>query len=56
MDNSDPQQASEKKQSSPFFTALQILDKIENWLVRIFELSDEEKEKAGIRIDDERSL
>jgi hypothetical protein len=56
MDNSAPQQESEKQQSSRFSAVLQILDRIENWLTRIFEFSEEEQEKAGVRMDDERQL
>jgi hypothetical protein len=54
MDNPAPQKDSEKPQSNHILAALQILDRIENWLASVFEFSEEEQEKAGVRIDDNR--
>lgn len=51
MNDSAPQQEPEKQPSSRFLVALQILDRIENWLVSIFEISEEEQENAGVYLD-----
>lgn len=48
MDDSAPQPDSEKQQSSRFWGALQILDRLEHWLASIFEISVEEQSDAGI--------
>jgi hypothetical protein len=54
MDNSLDQQESEKHKSSRLIATLQILESIENWLASIFELTQEELENAGVRLDDQR--
>jgi len=56
MDDSAPQQDSEKGQSKRFLGALQILARIEHWLTSIFELTEEEQSDAGVYLghqDDE---
>lgn len=54
MDDSAPQQESEKQPSSRIIAALQILDRIEKWLASVFEFTKEEQENAGIYLDDDR--
>ena len=52
MDSDTPQPKSEKQQSSSLIAALQILDRLENWLTSLFELTDEELENAGVYLRD----
>jgi hypothetical protein len=54
MDNSSSQDGSNTQLYSGFSAVLQIFDSIENWLARLFELSDEEQENAGVHFYDER--
>ena len=53
MDNPAPQPDSDKQRSSIFLAALQILDRIENWLACVFELTEEELENAGVHLNDQ---
>lgn len=48
MDDSAPQQDSEKQQANRFWGALRILDRIEHWLTSIFEITEEEQSDAGV--------
>jgi hypothetical protein len=55
MDNpASQQQESEQQQSSGITAALQILDRIENWLASVFEFTEEEQENAGVYLDNQR--
>lgn len=38
--------------SHGFAAGLQILDRIEEWLARMFELTEEERENAAVYLDD----
>jgi hypothetical protein len=56
MDNSfhsQGSQTSDTKEASGFLASLQIFDRIESWLAGLFELSEVEREDAGIRLDDQ---
>ncbi len=35
-----------------FSTVVKVLDRIENWLVSLFELGEQERDDAGIHFDD----
>ena len=54
MQTSSLQQESDPQKPNGSSASLQIFDNIENWLARLFELSDEEQEDAGVRFYDER--
>jgi len=51
MDNSLNPQEFKTQLSHGFAAGLQILDRIEKWLVRLFELTEEEREDAAVYID-----
>ena len=53
MDNTFHQQSSDTQQRSGFAAGLRILDRFENWLAHIMELTwltEEEQESAGIHL------
>jgi hypothetical protein len=56
MDNSIREQESNTRDQKSFLAGLLILDKIINWLVSLFKLTEEEQQDAGIypgRLGDE---
>ena len=52
MDNSLDSQEFKTQMSRGLAAGLQILDRIEKWLVRLFELTEEEQADAAVYIDD----
>jgi hypothetical protein len=54
MDNFSSQQGSETQKPGIFSATLQLLDSIENGLAGLFELTEEEQEDAGLRLEDKR--
>jgi hypothetical protein len=48
MDNFFRRQGSDTKQTSGFWTSLQIINSILNWLAGLIKLKEEEQEEAGI--------
>jgi hypothetical protein len=54
MDNSVNRQGSNAQRANILSTSLRIFKNILNWLVNFFQLTEEEKKKAGIYIGNRR--